>query len=63
MADLDALGAAAELQVGNSDVRYSQADWEGEQQAQPTCHAAMRYTVLGRPPALPAKSLPCFSSH
>ena len=62
-ADLDALGAAAELQFGDSAARYSHTDWEREQQAEPACHAAMRYIILGRPPALPAGFLSSFPSH
>ena len=52
-ADLDALGDAVESQVGDSAARYSHADWAREQQAEPACHAAMRYVAVGRPPALP----------
>ena len=44
---LDALGDAAELQFADSVPRYSHADWEREQQAEPTCHAAMRYITIG----------------
>ena len=62
-ADLDALGAAAELQFGDSAARYSYADWAREQQSEPACHAAMRYIVLVRPPALPADFLPGFHLH
>ena len=62
-ADLDALGAAAESQFGESTARYSHADWAREQQAEPACHAAMRYIALGRPPALPDDFLSCFPSH
>ena len=50
---LDALVDAAELQFADSVARYSHADWEREQQAEPACHAAMRYITIGRPPALP----------
>ena len=46
---LDALGDAAELQFVDSVARYSHADWEREQQAEPTCHATMRYITIGRP--------------
>ena len=53
-ADLDALGAAAELWFGDSAARCSHADWTRERPVEPACHAAMRYIVLGRPPALPA---------
>ena len=41
-AGLDALGAAAESQFGDSAARYSHADWAREQQVEPACHAAMR---------------------
>ena len=60
IADLDALGGAAELQFGDSTARYSHADWAREQQAEPACYADMRYTVLGRPPALLADVLCSF---
>ena len=62
-ADLDALGASAELQFGDSAARYSHADWARELQAGPACHAAIRYIVLGRPPPLPFRLLSCFPSH
>ena len=61
--DLDALGAAAELQFRDSTVRYSHADWARKQQTVPACHTAMCYIVLGRPPSLPADFLLCFPSH
>ena len=61
--DLNALGIAAESHFGDSTVRYSHADWAREQQDEPACHAAMRYIVLGRPPALPDDFLSCFPSH
>ena len=48
-ADLDAFGAAAELQFGDFTPGYSHADWAQEKQAKPACHAAMRYIVVGRP--------------
>ena len=44
---LDALGDAGELQFVDSVVRYSHADREREQQAEPTYHAAMRYITIG----------------
>ena len=48
-AKLDALRDAAELQFPDCVARYSHADWERKQQAEPTCHAAMRYiTRLGQ---------------
>ena len=49
---LDALGDAAELQFADFVVRCSHADGDREQQAEPTCHAAMRYITIGRPSAL-----------
>ena len=61
--DLDALGAAAELQFGDSDARYSHADWARGQQTELVCHAAMSYIVLGRPPALQADVLSGFPSY
>ena len=51
-AKLDALGDAAKLQFADSVARYSHADWERQQQAEPTCHAAMCYITIGRPSAL-----------
>ena len=60
---LDALGDAAELQFADSIARYSHADWKREQQAEPTCHAAMRYITIGRPSALPPGFLSCYLSH
>ena len=53
-AKLDALGDAAKLQFADSVARYSHADWERQQQAEPTCHAARRYSTISRPSALPA---------
>ena len=46
---LDALSDAAELGFADSDARYPHADWKGEQDVEPTCHAAMRYITVGRP--------------
>ena len=40
--DLDNLGAVAELHFGDSAARYSYADWEREQRAEPTCYAAIQ---------------------
>ena len=60
---LDALGDAAELEFADSVARYSHADWEREQQAELTCHAAMRYITIGRPSALPPDFLSCYPSH
>ena len=51
------------LKFADSVARYSHADWEREQQAEPTCHAAMRYITIGRPSALPADCLSCYPSH
>ena len=50
-AKLDALGDAAELLFADSVARLSHADWEREQQAEPTGHAAIRYIAIGRPSA------------
>ena len=61
--DLDALGAAAELELGDSAARHSHAEWARERRAEPACPATMRYIVLGRPPSLPADVLSCFPSH
>ena len=60
---LDALGDAAELQFADSVARYSHTAWEREQQAEPTCHAAMRYIPIGRPSALQPDFLSCYPSH
>ena len=62
-AKLDALGDAAKLQFADSIARYSHADWERQQQAEPTCHAARRYITIGRPSALTADFLSCYPSH
>ena len=51
------------MQFADSVARYSHADWMREQQAEPTCHAAMRYITLGRPPTLPADFLSCYPTH
>ena len=54
-AKLDAFGDAAKLQfAGDSVARFSHADWERQQQDEPTCHAARRYITIARPSALPA---------
>ena len=60
---LDALGDGAELQLADSVARYSRADWEREEQAEPTCHAAIRYITIGRPSALPPDFQSCYPSH
>ena len=60
---LDALGDAAELLFADSVAPYSHANWEREQQAEPTCHAAMRYITIGRPPAPPPDFSSCCPSH
>ena len=45
-------------------MQCSHADWETEQQAEPTCHAATRYIpVIGRPPALPPDCVSCYPLH
>ena len=62
-ARLDADGDAAEVQFADSVARYSHADWMREQEAEPTCHAAMRYIALGRPSTLPADFLSCYPTH
>ena len=41
----------------------SHADWERQQQDEPTCHARRRYITIGRPSALPADFLSCYPSH
>ena len=50
-------------QNSESPPRGIRTDWAREQQAEPVCHAAMRYIALGRPPALPDDFLSCFPSH
>ena len=62
-AKLDALGDAAELQFADSVARNLHADWDREQQAEPTCHTVMRYIAIGWPSALPADFLSCYPSH
>ena len=57
---LDALDDAAELHFPDA---VAHADWGREQQAEPTCHAAMRYITVGRPSALPPDFLSCYPSH
>ena len=44
---LDALGDSAELHFGGSAARYSNADWEREQRAEPTCYATCYPAVSG----------------
>ena len=61
--DLDAVGAAAEFQFGDSAARNSHADWAREPQAEPAYHADTRYIALGPPAVLPADFLSCFPSH
>ena len=51
------------MQFGDSAARYSHADWAREQQAEPACHAAMSYIVLGPTPSLLADFFSCFPSH
>ena len=60
---LDALGDAAKLQFADCVTRYSHADWERKQKAEPACHAAMRYITIGGPSALPSDFLLCYPSH
>lgn len=50
--DLDVLGAAADMNVVDSAMRYPHADWGREQQADPTCQVAIRCIISGRPPDL-----------
>ena len=59
--DLDALGAAAEFQFGESAVCYLLDDWDCEQHAEPMCQATMRHIILGRPLALPTVLLFVFN--
>lgn len=61
--DLDALGAAAELQFDDSAAHHSYADWAREQEAEPACKAAIRYSIVGQPESLPAVICSCFPSH
>ena len=49
--------------AGADSVAYSHADWERQQQAESTCHAARRYITIGRPSALTAGFLSCYPSH
>ena len=51
------------MYFADSVERYSHADLEREQQAESTCHAAMRYITIGRPSALPPDFLSCYPSH
>ena len=62
-AKLDALGDAAESQCADSVARYSHADWDREQQTEPTCHAAMHYINICRPSTLTPDFLSCYPSH
>ena len=54
-AELDALGAAAKLNFGDSAARYSHADCEREQRAETTRYVAIEWILLGRPLALPTE--------
>ena len=56
------LDDADKLQFADS-VAYSHADWQRQQQAEPTCHAARRYITIGRPSALTAGFKSCYPSH
>ena len=62
-ANLDALGDAVKLQFADSVARYSHADWERQQQAEPTFHTVMRLITIGQPSALPDDLLSCYPSH
>ena len=62
-ADLDVLGAATELHLCDSAARYSHADWEREQRAEPTRYAAISYILPGRLLALPIETFARFLSH
>ena len=42
---------------------FSHADWEREHQIAPTCHAGVRYTTIGRPPAQSPDILSCYPLH
>ena len=44
--DLDALDAAAEIQLEDSAAHYAHVDWAREQQVEPECNAVMRYIAL-----------------
>ena len=52
-----------ELQIADSVARFSHADWKREHQIAPTCHAEVRYTTIGRPPAHSPDFLSCYPSH
>ena len=54
---------AAHVGTRTTVARYSHTDWEREQQAEPTRHAAMRYITISRPSALPPGFLSCYPSH
>ena len=60
---LDALDDVDELQFAHSVARFSRTGWEREHQVEPTCHAAVRFITIGRPPALPPDFLSCYPSH
>ena len=51
------------MQFTDFVVRYSHTDWEREQQTEPTCHAAMRYITIGRPPVPLPDFLSRYISH
>ena len=61
-ADLDALGAAADLHFGDTASRYSHADWAREQQEESMCYVANQYILPGRALALPTEVLAHFPS-
>ena len=58
----NALDDAAELQFTGSVARYSHANWNREQHAEPTCHATIRCISIGRPSALPPDFLASYPS-
>ena len=60
--DLNALGTAAESQLGDSATRSLHAEWAREQQAEPACHASTLY-IISRPRFLLPHVLSYFPSH
>ena len=62
-AGLDALGAAAEINSGDSAARYLHAGWESKKRTEPTCYTAIHCILLGQPLVLPTKVLARFLSH
>ena len=47
----------------HSIARFFHADWERKHQIEPTCHAAVCYITIGRPPILSPDFLSCYPSH